>query len=60
MGLIAEKEIRGLQLKDVGLVCPVCATDEERETAEPENVISEDKIHDNKPMFCVRCKKKIA
>jgi len=34
MGLIQEKEIRAYQLKNKTLVCPVCATDEERADSE--------------------------
>ena len=30
MGVLQEKEIRAYQLKDKKLVCPVCATDEEK------------------------------
>jgi hypothetical protein len=57
MGLIQEKEVRAVQLKDKTLVCPVCATDEEK--AVTENIVAEDTIHDQNPMFCVRCQKKI-
>jgi hypothetical protein len=59
MGSLGEKEIRAYQLKNKTLVCPVCTTDEERETAEPDKVIAEDTIHDDNPMFCTRCKKEI-
>jgi len=59
MGLLKEKEIRAYQLKNKTLVCPVCATDEERDTAEADEVITEDTIHDDNPMFCNRCKTKI-
>jgi hypothetical protein len=59
MGLLKEKEIRAYQTKSKTFVCPVCATDEERETAEPDKVITEDAIHDDNPMFCNRCKVKI-
>lgn len=59
MGTIQEKEIRAYQLKEKALVCPVCATDEEKETAGADNIIAEDTIHDDNPLFCNRCKKKI-
>ncbi|HVN95897.1 MAG TPA: hypothetical protein VMT62_05675 [Syntrophorhabdaceae bacterium] len=58
-GPLQEKEIRAYQLKNKTLVCPVCATDEEREEAGPNQLITEDTIHDDNPMFCTRCKKKI-
>ena len=57
MGLLVEKEIRAYQLKTNKMVCPVCATDEEK--AEETPVVAEDVIHDPAPMYCVRCKKKI-
>lgn len=57
MGMIQEKEVRAYQLKDKKLVCPVCATDEEK--AQATEVAAEDKIHDPDPAFCVRCQKKI-
>lgn len=59
MGLLQEKEVRAYQLKNKTFVCPVCATDEEREGTELDKVIAEDTIHDDNPMFCGRCKKKI-
>ena len=60
MGLATENNVRAYLLKDRTLVCPVCATDEEREDlAEQGNYIAEDEIHDDNPIFCVRCKKKI-
>jgi hypothetical protein len=58
MGSLSEKEIRAYQLKDKTFVCPVCATDEEKEP-ESANLVKEDAIHDNDPQFCVRCRKKI-
>jgi hypothetical protein len=57
MGTIQEKEIRGFQLKNKELVCPVCATDEEK--AQATEVVAEDVIHDPNPAFCIRCQKKI-
>jgi hypothetical protein len=59
MGLLEEKEIRAYQTKGKTFVCPVCATDEEKENAGPETVIAEDVIHDDNPIFCSRCKTKI-
>jgi hypothetical protein len=57
MGLLPEKEIRAYQLKTKKVVCPVCATDEEK--AVETKVVAEDTIHDPEPMYCVRCEKKI-
>jgi hypothetical protein len=59
MGTLKEKEIRAYQTKSKTFVCPVCATDEEKETVEPDKVITEDAIHDDNPVFCNRCKAKI-
>jgi hypothetical protein len=59
MGTINEKQIRAYQTKEKALVCPVCATDEEKEIAGPDGIIAEDTIHDDNPLFCHRCKKKI-
>jgi hypothetical protein len=59
MGLLEEKEVRAYQLRNKTLVCPVCATDEERADDETEAISAEDLIHDTNPMECVRCKKKI-
>jgi hypothetical protein len=59
MGFMQEKNIRAYQLKNKTLVCPVCATDEERDKAVEGEFITEDKIHDHDPVYCVRCKKKI-
>jgi hypothetical protein len=58
MGLVVEKEIRAYQLRNKTLVCPVCATDEERADDETEKLAAEDILHDTSPMECVRCKKK--
>ncbi len=60
MAIIDEKKIRAYHRKeDSGWICPVCASDEERQS--PEKVrYFEDAIHDEKPMYCIRCKKKIA
>ena len=55
--MLQEKQIRGFQLKNKELVCPVCATDEEK--AKATEISQEDAIHDPKPAFCVRCQKKI-
>ena len=57
MALLVEKEIRAYQTKAKTYVCPVCATDEEKETET--KVVAEDVIHDPNPTYCVRCKKKI-
>jgi hypothetical protein len=59
MGLLVEKEIRAYQLRNKSLVCPVCATDEERADDETEKIVAEDIVHDTPPMECVRCRKKI-
>ena len=60
MGRAQEKDIRAYQLKDKTFVCPVCATDEERQNITGQgSIIAEDEIHDNNLMFCIRCKKKI-
>jgi hypothetical protein len=59
MTLLHEKEIRAYQTKNKTFVCPVCATDEERENAAPDEVITEDVIHEDNPIFCHRCKTKI-
>jgi len=59
MPLLEEKEIRAFHLKAAGYVCPICATDEERETEEPVKMASEDVVHNEESMFCIRCKKKI-
>lgn len=53
VGVVAEDGIH-----DEGpLVCPVCATDEEKAAAT--KVVAEDVIHDSDSVFCVRCQKKI-
>jgi len=58
MAVLVEKEIRAYQTKAKTYVCPVCATDEEKETET--KVVAEDVIHDDRePMHCIRCKKKI-
>jgi hypothetical protein len=50
-----EKEIRAYQTKTKTLVCPVCASGEEK--ADPATrIIAEDEIHDSNPMECARCK----
>ena len=62
MGTTKEKPIKAYRLKDKDktLVCPVCASDEERSIKGPEILYEEDVIHDNDPVFsCARCKKKI-
>jgi hypothetical protein len=59
MGLLVEKEIRAYQLKNKTLVCPICATGEEKADEETEKLVAEDIIHDTSPLECVRCKKKI-
>jgi uncharacterized protein with PIN domain len=61
MPLLEEKEIRAYHLRQEGFVCPVCASDEEKDSGEPVKFVSEDVIHDEESsMFCIRCKKKIA
>jgi len=57
MGVMQEKEIRAFQFKNKKLVCPVCATDEEK--AQATEITAEDIIHDPAPAFCTRCQKKI-
>jgi len=59
MALLGEKEIRAYQTKSKTLVCPVCATDEEKADPGSDVVTAEDVIHDTGPLECVRCKKKI-
>jgi hypothetical protein len=59
MAVLSEKEIRAYQLKNKTMVCPVCATDEERADDDVETIVAEDAIHDSRPMECVRCRKKI-
>lgn len=59
MAMIDEKKIRAYHVKSEGFVCPVCASDEERETVDPADVVTEDVIHDDNPMYCMRCRKKI-
>ena len=60
MGLLQKKKSEHTNSKaHKTLVCPICVTDEERQTAEPDKVITEDAIHDDNPIFCARCKKKI-
>jgi hypothetical protein len=59
MAAIDEEKIRAYHLKEEnGWVCPVCAKDEERESSETIHYIT-GVVHDEKPMYCVRCKKKI-
>jgi hypothetical protein len=57
MAMVEEKDIRGYRVKGGGIVCPLCATDEERADSASE-VVAEDVIH-NDPglMECVRCRK---
>ena len=59
MALLGEKEIRAYHTKRRELVCPVCATDEERADPGTGKVAAEDVIHDTGPLECVRCRKKI-
>lgn len=59
MAILDEEKIKGYHLKEEsGWVCPVCASDEERESSEPIHYITGE-VRDEKPMYCVRCKKKI-
>jgi hypothetical protein len=57
MGTLQEKEIRAYQLKNKELVCPVCASDEEKAAAT--EISAEDVIHDPNLALCVRCQKKL-
>jgi uncharacterized protein with PIN domain len=60
MPLLDEKAIRAYHTKRQEFVCPVCATEEEKATAEPVKIVAEDVIHNEKDsLFCVRCKQKI-
>ncbi len=59
MPLLGEKEIRAYQTRRKELVCPVCASDEEKADPGTEPVVAEDVIHDTGPLECARCKKKI-
>jgi transposase-like protein len=55
-----EKPIKAYRLKDNSLVCPACASDEERKVKGPDILYEEDVIHDDNPEFsCARCEKKI-
>jgi hypothetical protein len=58
MAMLGEKDIRGYRLKNRTLVCPVCASDEEKADAET-RIVAEDLVHDTNPMECVRCKKTV-
>ena len=54
-----EEKIMAYHAKEgSGIVCPVCASDEERETSEPIHYIT-GVVIDPDPKYCVRCKKKI-
>jgi hypothetical protein len=59
MSQLDEKKIRAYHAKADTYVCPICATDEEKVAAKPDNVVAEDDVHNEESMFCVRCKKKI-
>ena len=59
MPLLGEKEIRAYHTRTKDLVCPVCASDEEKVDPGTERVVAEDVIHDAGPLVCARCKKKI-
>ena len=55
-----KKLIKAYRLKDKTLVCPACASDEERSIKGPDILYEEDVIHDDNPVFsCARCEKKI-
>ena len=58
--MLDEKRIRAYHTKRKELVCPVCASDEEKADPGSEPVVAEDVIHDVGPLECVRCRKKIA
>jgi hypothetical protein len=57
--MVGEKTIRAYQLKTKSLVCPVCASDEEKADVET-TAIAEDRIHDSDGDECRRCKKKLS
>jgi hypothetical protein len=58
--MVSEREIRAYQLKTKELLCPVCASDEEKAADDTGKITAEDVIHDStSPLECVRCKKKI-
>ena len=59
MAIATEKRIRMYHTRSREFVCPTCATDEEREEFDPDELVVEDRIHDDNPVYCVRCKKKI-
>jgi len=59
MPLLGEKEIRAYHTRRKELVCPVCASDEEKADPGTKPVVAEDVIHDTGPLECARCKKKI-
>lgn len=57
--MAAEAEVKAYQLKTREVVCPACASDEEKAADDTEK-IAEDVIHDiGSPLECARCKKKI-
>ncbi len=59
MAMVDEKKIRAYHVKSDALVCPLCASDEEIESIQPGDLITEDAIHDDNPVYCARCRKKI-
>lgn len=59
MAILDEEEIKAYHLREGnGWVCPVCASDEERENSDPIHYITGE-VKDPDPKYCVRCKKKI-
>ncbi|MHB8111433.1 MAG: hypothetical protein ACYDHW_15515 [Syntrophorhabdaceae bacterium] len=57
--MIDEEKIMAYHTKESNeIVCPVCASDEERENSDPVHYIT-GVVVDPNPKYCVRCKKKI-
>lgn len=57
--MIDEEKIMAYHAKEgEDIVCPVCASEEERESSEPIHYITGE-VKDPNPKYCVRCKKKI-
>jgi len=59
MPMLDEKKIRAYHTKRRELVCPVCATDQEKADPATKEVAAEDIMHDTGPLECARCRKKI-
>jgi len=59
MGFIETERIIGYNF-DTEIICCGCATDEEKNKAKEEEIITEDMIEDNRYVyFCDRCKKRL-